>query len=417
MRLAFSNSNRSGGIPFHSRSSPSHRLAPPRVYNSLPQRHDHLRTFNSQLHPRVFSTQASRDIPTITSRDIPTIIQLNKMSQSVPSSTLNTTSGGKIPPKVAKPSSREKMNQYLENRPWIHIGKLYISTAVWTTAIIPYFIYACSHGFSFATMLETLFGMGLITYSAAIFNQIIEVKQDALMKRTENRPLVKERIPMSTAMVVGTISGITGITLLFLASMWAGIVGTINLGLYAFVYSKMKTVSAYNTHVGAICGALPALIGPLAAGASITNPAIWFLFFFMFFWQFPHAMALYQMNNDLEKAGIVMVGRDKIVPLSWQGVYGIDALVILTSLGCIAQFGFISWASFLLVALGITASLCHTSTTTFANQLDANGKTRPIKPEYGISVKEHIPGQIYMRSLWPPLFSAIFVSSLCLLLN
>jgi protoheme IX farnesyltransferase len=154
----------------------------------------------------------------------------------------------------------------------------------------------------------------LVTGGANTINQIIERYSDKLMKRTMTRPLPDGRMGIIEASAFATVTGITGSVLLgYFFNPMAGILSFISLILYAFAYTPMKKVHPIAVFIGAIPGALPPLIGWVAAtnALSPTNPLSlggWVLFLFQFFWQFPHFWAIAWVGfDDYEKAGIRML--------------------------------------------------------------------------------------------------------------
>ncbi|RYD51543.1 MAG: protoheme IX farnesyltransferase [Sphingobacteriales bacterium] len=154
--------------------------------------------------------------------------------------------------------------------------------------------------------LLALFAAGiLVTGSANTINQILERHSDALMKRTQVRPLPDGRMHFSEAWAVALVSGICGLAIITYQFNWmAGILSLVSLLLYAFAYTPLKKVHPIAVAVGAIPGALPPLIGWVAATGSIGWGGV-SLFLIQFFWQFPHFWAIGFLGFDeYEKAGI-----------------------------------------------------------------------------------------------------------------
>lgn len=154
--------------------------------------------------------------------------------------------------------------------------------------------------------LLALFAAGiLVTGSANTINQILERHSDALMKRTRTRPLPDGRMQASEAWAVAFISGIAGLLVITLQfNVLAGVLSLISLLLYAFAYTPLKKVHPVAVAVGAIPGALPPLIGWVAATGSIGWGGV-ALFLIQFFWQFPHFWAIGFLGyEEYEKAGI-----------------------------------------------------------------------------------------------------------------
>ncbi|MFI5217976.1 MAG: heme o synthase [Bacteroidia bacterium] len=156
----------------------------------------------------------------------------------------------------------------------------------------------------------------LVTGSANGLNEIFEKDFDKLMKRTMSRPLPDGRMSVNEAIVVSILFGITGIFLLSnYLNITCGILGMLALFLYAFAYTPMKRTSPFSVFVGAIPGAMPPMIGWVAATGYLSFEAF-ILFTLQFFWQFPHFWAIaWRLDDEYKKAGFKMLpsngGKDK----------------------------------------------------------------------------------------------------------
>lgn len=148
----------------------------------------------------------------------------------------------------------------------------------------------------------------LVTGGANTINQILERNSDKFMTRTRVRPLPEGRMHASEAWIVAILSGALGVGLLSVFfNPLAGLLSFISLLLYAFAYTPLKKISSVAVFVGAIPGALPPLIGWVAATGQIGVEA-WALFLIQFFWQFPHFWAIAWVSfEDYERAGIRML--------------------------------------------------------------------------------------------------------------
>lgn len=145
----------------------------------------------------------------------------------------------------------------------------------------------------------------LVTVSSNIINQIIETDIDALMDRTKERPLPTGRVTTNEAAILSIVLGVAGISLLFLFfNITAALLSLISLLLYGFVYTPMKVRNPIAVFIGAIPGALPPMIGWIAATNKFgLEPGI--LFAIQFFWQFPHYWAIaWVLDDDYKKANI-----------------------------------------------------------------------------------------------------------------
>jgi protoheme IX farnesyltransferase len=156
----------------------------------------------------------------------------------------------------------------------------------------------------------------MVTGAANGLNEIFEKDFDKLMTRTMNRPLPAGRMSINEAMIVSIVLGMGGIFILSTyINILSGILGMAALFLYAFAYTPMKRMSPFSVFVGAIPGAMPPLIGWVAATGSLSMEGI-VLFVLQFFWQFPHFWAIaWKLDDDYKKAGFYLLpskgGKDK----------------------------------------------------------------------------------------------------------
>lgn len=165
------------------------------------------------------------------------------------------------------------------------------------------FVLGSGHVIDFAGLCCTCAGTMMVAASASTLNQVFEVKNDAQMKRTRQRPLPSGRISVPHAAIWASTVGIAGTTLLsWQANYLAASLAACNLGLYAFVYTPLKQIHPVNTWVGAIVGAIPPLLGWAAACGEISMNAM-ILPAALYFWQLPHFMALAYLCRDDYIAG------------------------------------------------------------------------------------------------------------------
>ncbi|MBA3971793.1 MAG: protoheme IX farnesyltransferase, partial [Bacteroidetes bacterium] len=179
---------------------------------------------------------------------------------------------------------------------------------------------AASHGrLDWAKMGWLVLGGFLVTGSSNGFNQILERDLDKLMNRTQNRPLPQERMSVAEALILASITGIAGIVILwYFMNPLSGLLGLLALILYTVVYTPLKRITPFAVFVGAFPGAIPPLLGCVAATEGFgTVPLIgWVLFAGQFIWQFPHFWAIaWVLDDDYKRAGFKMLpspgGRDK----------------------------------------------------------------------------------------------------------
>lgn len=157
-------------------------------------------------------------------------------------------------------------------------------------------------------LLNTLFATMLVAGGTAALNQYVERDMDAVMRRTANRPLPSGTLRPRDVVIFGVAAIVAGALWLALAvNGIASLVALATTVLYLGVYTPLKTRTPLATAVGAIPGALPPLIGWAAARGSLSLGG-WVLFAILFFWQFPHFMAIAWMyREDYARAGIKML--------------------------------------------------------------------------------------------------------------
>ena len=173
----------------------------------------------------------------------------------------------------------------------------------------------------------------LLTGASNGFNQVIEKRVDGLMDRTAERPLPSGRMNLRQAIFYSALAGIIGLGCLFALNTLSGCLGIAALVTYAFIYTPLKSRSTLSVFVGAFPGALPPMIGYVAASGDFgIEPGT--LFAVQFMWQFPHFWAIaWLAHDDYRKAGYYMLpfraGRTK--ESAWQ-ILMYTAFCIPTSL-------------------------------------------------------------------------------------
>ncbi|MGI8891991.1 MAG: heme o synthase [Bacteroidia bacterium] len=195
------------------------------------------------------------------------------------------------------------------------LAKMRLSTLVVLSAILGYLL-APAAFFHWTSFISLIVGGFLITAASNGFNQVIEADTDNLMERTALRPLPDNRMSSTEAIIVCTIMGVGGILLLwFFVNAQSALLGFASLILYTIAYTPMKKVGSSAVFIGAIPGAMPPLLGWVAATGTIGFEAL-LLFSLQFLWQFPHFWAIaWVLDKDYKKAGFKMLpskgGRDK----------------------------------------------------------------------------------------------------------
>jgi heme o synthase len=144
-----------------------------------------------------------------------------------------------------------------------------------------------------------------------VFNQIIEIELDAKMDRTKNRPLPSERISKQNAAVFGSVLAIIGLVILYNVNPKTAMFGAISIFMYVSLYTPLKTLTPLSVFVGAFPGAIPFMLGWVAATGHFGIEA-GTLFIIQFFWQFPHFWAIgWFLFDDYKKAGFFMLPTGK----------------------------------------------------------------------------------------------------------
>ncbi|NJB85059.1 protoheme IX farnesyltransferase [Lewinella marina] len=233
--------------------------------------------------------------------------------------------------------------------------KFRLSATVVLSSVLAYLVALESGGVSWWAVSVLTAGGFLTTAAANILNEVLEKDYDRQMERTRRRPLAEGRMGSSEALLLAGFASLGGISLLALFNPWTAILGMLSLVSYAFVYTPLKRVGPVAVVVGAVPGALPALIGCAAAEGAITGLGVT-LFTIQFFWQLPHFYAIgYLGSADYRKAGFRLVpevngevdvrtlGRDSIlatavlIPLSLLpyalGITGGWTAVVVVGLG------------------------------------------------------------------------------------
>ncbi len=164
----------------------------------------------------------------------------------------------------------------------------------------------------------------LMVGASNAFNQIIEKDTDALMKRTMNRPLPTGRMHVSMAMVIAVSFTVLGLAILYSINPKSALFGAISIFLYTSVYTPLKAVTPLAVFVGAIPGAIPFMLGWVAATNDFSiEPGM--LFLIQFFWQFPHFWAIAWLQYDeYKKAGF------NLMPMGQKNKKAVVQIIIYT---------------------------------------------------------------------------------------
>lgn len=216
-------------------------------------------------------------------------------------------------------------------------------------------------------MVIILFVAGMfVSGSASAINQIVEKDTDAHMKRTANRPVASGRMSVLTASIYAGVIGVVGVVMMYyFFNLNSALLSAFSLFFYAFVYTPLKKVSSIAVLAGAIPGALPCLIGWVAAtdlispfgyisvgGKDISNLAGWVLFGIQFLWQFPHFWAIaWVAHNDYSSVGFKLLPADK-GPTQFTAMQTIMYSVLMLPVCVLPYFlGISGWISLIIVTI------------------------------------------------------------------
>ena len=191
----------------------------------------------------------------------------------------------------------------------LELTKYRLSLSVLFSSIAGYLI--AMDFFSVETFLLLLIGGFFLVGASNGFNQIIEKERDAIMDRTKNRPIPLGKISPKFAFVICLIMILSGIVLLYLINFRTAFFGLISALIYVFIYTPLKTRTPLCVFFGAIPGAIPFMLGWVAATNKFgIEPGV--LFMIQFFWQFPHFWSIgWLSDDDYKKAGFKMLPTGK----------------------------------------------------------------------------------------------------------
>ena len=191
----------------------------------------------------------------------------------------------------------------------LDLTKARLNLLVLITTFVGYWMGAAQ--IEWLRLVQAMLGTALCAASAAAFNQLWEVKVDALMMRTADRPIPSGRMKRNAAFWIALVLGVAGTTWLALAvNLLCAALASSTILIYVLLYTPLKRRTAWCTLVGAVSGAIPPVIGWAAANPHLTLGA-WLLFAVLFTWQMPHFLAIAWMYRDQYRAaGLVMLKRD-----------------------------------------------------------------------------------------------------------
>jgi len=184
---------------------------------------------------------------------------------------------------------------------------------------------------NYQTLFLLSLGGFLMVGASNAFNQVIEKDTDALMKRTMNRPLPTGRMSTNVALAIAIVFTILGIAILYSINEKSALFGAISIFLYTCAYTPLKSVTPLTVFVGAIPGAIPFMLGWVAATDQFGIEA-GFLFMIQFFWQFPHFWAIGWLQfEEYKKAGFNMLPMNKKDQTATRQIIFYTSVMILIS--------------------------------------------------------------------------------------
>ena len=190
---------------------------------------------------------------------------------------------------------------------FVALTKPRLNSLVVVTAAIGYYLGAAS-SLDLAHLVEAVLGIALVAGGAAGLNQIYERDTDSLMFRTRMRPLAAQRVTTNEALIFSLALIAVGLIILAItANLLSAFLALLTVVSYNVIYTPMKRRSQLATLVGAVPGALPPMIGWVAARGALSAEA-WALFAIVFVWQIPHFMAIaWLYRADFGRAGFPLL--------------------------------------------------------------------------------------------------------------
>lgn len=238
------------------------------------------------------------------------------------------------------------------------ITKAGLAISVLFSSIAGYLLgFDAEHPFSWVTLLMLMVGGYCMVGASNAFNQVIEKDLDAKMDRTKNRPIPSGRMTPNIALIIASLLTLVGIVLLYMINPKTAMFGAVSIFLYTSLYTPLKTLTPLSVFVGAFPGAIPFMLGWVAATDDFGIEA-GTLFLIQFFWQFPHFWAIgWFLYDDYEKAGFFMLptGKRDTSTANQTILYTVWLIIasLLPALGYTDNFFLSPLAAVLVLALGL----------------------------------------------------------------
>jgi len=210
------------------------------------------------------------------------------------------------------------------------LTKVGLSLSVVFSAVAGYLLGVDSINWNTVVLLAL--GGYLMVGASNAFNQVVERSTDALMKRTQNRPLPTGRMGVNTALIIAFTFTVLGLGILYSINPKSALFGAISIFLYTSAYTPLKPVTPLSVFVGAIPGAIPFMLGWVAATNQFGIEA-GILFMIQFFWQFPHFWAIAWLQFDeYKKAGFNLMPMGKKDKLAVKQIIFYTFIMIVVSI-------------------------------------------------------------------------------------
>jgi heme o synthase len=218
----------------------------------------------------------------------------------------------------------------------IELNKIKITFAVMLTTIAGYIL--AKHQIDSGIVLPTL-GIFILACGSAALNHYQDKDRDSLMKRTQKRPIPSGKISAGWVAVIALVEITAGTYLIYLGSNFlAAQLGLIALIWYNGIYTPLKRKTAFAVIPGSIIGALPPMVGWVAAGGSLADPKLMVLAFFFFIWQVPHFwLLMLKYGKEYETAGypsitsMISIDQIKRGTFMWTAATAVAAIMIAVS--------------------------------------------------------------------------------------
>ena len=212
--------------------------------------------------------------------------------------------------------------------------------------------------FSLITFLILVIGGFFVVGSSNGFNQIIERRRDSLMIRTSSRPLPSGVMTVSQALIICSLLGLLGLSMLYIINFRTAIFGLISMIIYLALYTPLKPITPLSVFFGAIPGAIPFMLGWVAVTDRFSIET-GILFMIQFFWQFPHFWAIGWLSyDDYKNAGFKMLPtgkRDNAT--AFQIVFYTIWMIIVSTLPYFSFTGELTIGTYSLVLILIAGSV------------------------------------------------------------